>query len=109
MSRATDTLIALNSIENRVEKSRVFDANGDPMENAERVVLINDLNDASGHTKITGYWAKLLVQEAPASSGTRYKGLVPGSEANDIVNGKLYVKTSAVGATDAWAVAGTQT
>lgn len=106
MARASDTMIAINFIDYRAEKAQVKDGNGDPMENALSVARISDLTRASTF----GLHAILLVQAAPTTgSGTRYAGLTPGSLATDIVNGKLYIKTSAVGATDTWAVVGTQT
>lgn len=105
MARATDSYPLLNVVDERANKFVYKDGNGDPMDNAMFIVVGSD---PSG-TISPFLWAKLFTQAAPASSGTRYANLVKGSEANDIVNGKLYIKTSAAGATDAWAVVGAQT
>lgn len=105
MARAADSYVTLNVVDDRANKTAYRDGNNDPLDNA---VLIVVGNDPSG-TIAPFLYAKLFVQAAPASSGTRYANLVKGSEAVDIVNGKAYIKTSAAGATDAWAVIGTQT
>jgi len=105
MARATDTLFAVSVVPERTTRDQLKDANGDPLTNTLLTAIVSDLSGASVNQTI----AIILTQDVPASSGTRYKGLVKGSLAIDIVNGKLYIKTSAVGATDAWAVVGTQT
>jgi hypothetical protein len=107
MPRATDTFIRINRIDDRTAIDQFLDGNKDPLSNAESVLLISGENTAGAafeRIKI-----KILTQVAPLSSGTRYAFACPGSEAIDIVAGKLYIKTSAVGATDAWVVAGAQT
>jgi hypothetical protein len=105
MARAADSYVTLNVIDDRANKTAYRDTNNDPMDNAPFIVVGND---PSG-TIAPFNWAMIFTQAAPASSGTRYAGLVKGALAVDIVNGKLYIKTSAVGATDAWAVVGAQT
>lgn len=107
MARATDTFIRINRLDDRTAIDQFKDGNGDPLTNAEHVLLISG-QDASGND-VNWVKIKILTQAAPASSGTRYAFACPGSEAVDIVNGKLYIKTSAVGATDTWVVAGAQT
>ena len=105
MARAADSYVTLNVIDDRSNKTAYRDGNGDPLDNA---VLIVVGNDPSG-TIAPFLYAKLFVQAAPANTGTRYTNLVKGSEANDIVNGKLYIKTSAAGSADQWALVGSQT
>lgn len=107
MARATDTFIRINRLDDRTAIDQFKDGNGDLLSNAESVLLISGEN-AAGAT-FERVKIKILTQAAPASSGTRYAFACPGSEAVDIVNGKLYIKTSAVGATDTWVVAGAQT
>lgn len=107
MARATDSFIFINTIDDRTARDQFKDGNGDPLSNAESISLISG-TDTAGNT-FARVKIKILTQAAPASTGTRYAFACPGSEANDIVNGKLYIKTSAVGATDTWVVAGTQT
>ena len=105
MARATDTLFAVNVVPERTTRDQMKDANGDPLSNSLLTAIVSDLSGATVNQTI----AVIITQAAPASSGTRYKGLTKGSLAIDIVNAKLYIKTSAVDATDAWAVVGTQT
>jgi hypothetical protein len=106
MARATDTLVGINVIDEAANKIAYKDGNGDPMENA---LLICVISDKSAQQLDSTLWAMLRTAVAPVSSGTRYASLVPGSLAIDMVAGKAYIKTSAVGATDAWAVIGAQT
>ena len=106
MARATDTLVGINVIEDAVNKTAYKDGNGDPITNAAFIEIISDLSGAGASAKVR---INLRTQAAPASSGTRYAAFCPGSTAIDIVAGKMYIKTSAVGATDAWAVVGAQT
>ena len=106
MARATDTLIGINVITDATNKIAYKDGNGDPLTNAATIEVISDISGAGAAAVVLCH---LRVKAAPASSGTRYAAYGPGSTATDYVAGKLYIKTSAVGATDAWAVVGTQT
>lgn len=106
MARATDTLFAVNVVPERTTRDQLKDANGDPLSNALLAAVVSDLSGATVDKTL----AIIITQAAPTTgSGTRYKGLCPGSLAIDMVNGKIYIKTSAVGATDVWVVVGTQT
>ena len=105
MARAADSTLRANVITNQSNKDAYKDANGDPMCN---VLLRAEISDPSG-VIAPGPLAIIITQAAPASSGTRYSSLHKSSLALDLVNGKIHIKTSAVGATDAWAVVGAQT
>lgn len=106
MARPAETLVGINVIDDRVNILNYKDANGDPLTNCAKIEIISDLSGAGADPKVLIYIRTIV---APVSSGTRYAAYAPGSEAKDIVAGKLYIKTSAVGATDAWAVVGAQT
>lgn len=100
MARPAETLVAINEIDDAVNSVSFKDANGDPITNAISIYKITDTSEAATYGTIL--MADLVVRAAPASNGTRYKNLCPGSTARDTLTGKFYVKTSAVGATDAW-------
>lgn len=106
MARPAETLIGINVIDDAVNKIAYKDGNGDPLTNAAKIEIISDLSGAGAAAIVL---VDLRVKAAPASSGTRYAAYGPGSTARDYVAGKLYIKTSAVGATDAWAVVCAQT
>lgn len=106
MARAADTMYGINVVPERTTRDQLKDGNGDPMANALLAATVTDLTGAA----VAKTFAIVLTQAAPTTgSGTRYAGLTPGSMAIDIVNGKAYIKTSAVGATDVWVVIGAQT
>lgn len=106
MARPTETLVGINVINDAVNKIAYKDGNGDPITNAASIEIISDLSGAGAAAKVR---IDLRTQAAPASTGTRYAAFCPGSTAIDIVAGRAYIKTSAVGATDVWAVVGAQT
>lgn len=106
MARPAETLVGISLIDDRVNVLSYKDANGDPLTNAAVIEIISDLSGAGADPKVR---IDLRTVAAPASSGTRYAAYCAGSTAIDIVAGKMYIKTSAVGATDAWAVVGAQT
>jgi len=107
MARATDTFIFINTIDDRTARDQFLDGNKDPLSNAEQIALISGV-DTSGNAFVR-VKIKILTQAPPSNAGTRYGFACPGSEAWDVVNGKAYIKTSAVGATDTWVVIGAQT
>lgn len=101
MPRPAETLVAINVIDDAVNKIGYKDGNGDVITNALNIYKVTDINPAT--TLGTIVLIDLVVRAAPANSGTRYAGYGAGSTARDTLTGKFYVKTSVVGATDAWA------
>ena len=101
MARPAETLVAINEIDDSVNTATFKDGNGDPITNAISIYKVTDIAIAGTYGTIV--LLDLVTRAAPANTGTRYSAYSPGSTARDTLTGKFYVKTSAIGAADAWA------